>query len=258
MRKRYICMLLTLLLVPACNHKNNGNELEVSNKDGMFTYFADGEESSNGEDASEELDISSESISDENYSEDSIDDEIDMEDTDGDYEEDVIEDDKEDIIEDYENDSVGYDTWIDEEEQTTMVSEIEYNMYHNLEFAYAFVYPTSFYMTSEADNGEGAIFEDDNMATLNITGSYNNEETDSATILARYTDTFDDVEYSFAGDNYWCYTRMTDDGTIQYCAGYVDTEYEVSFTLEYEEDRQEEYGDVINALMEHLLNGNVF
>lgn len=234
MRKGHIGILLALAFLSGCNNKDNGNELELDRQDGMFTYFANDDMSDEGE-----ADI---------YDSDSA----------------GVNDALDEVYDELENDSKSdnedekYNNWFDEDEQTTLVSEVEYNVYYNEEMSYAFIYPTNFDVVDDSCNGMGVTFEDDNEAVLDIFGAYNVSGMDTENMLLQYTDMFDDIEYSFAGDNYWCYSRTTQDDTIQYSAGYIDMDYEVSFMLEYSKDNKDEYADTINALMEHLLNGNIF
>lgn len=260
MRKGHIGILLALAFLSGCNNKDNGNELELDRQDGMFTYFANDDVSDEGE-----ADIYDSDSAGEN---DALDDDSDEDydrlgDDDSDEAYDGLGDDYVDeVYDELENDSKSedeeYSNWFDEDEQTTLVSEVEYNVYYNEEMSYAFIYPTNFDVVDDSCNGMGVTFEDDNEAVLDIFGAYNVSGMDTENMLLQYTDMFDDIEYSFAGDNYWCYSRTTQDDTIQYSAGYIDMDYEVSFMLEYSKDNKDEYSDTINALMEHLLNGNIF
>lgn len=270
MRKGHIGILLALAFLSGCNNKDNGNELELDRQDGMFTYFANDNVSeadiydSDSADVNDALDDDSDEVYD-GLDDDSDEDYDRLGDDDSDEDYDGLGDDYVDeVYDELENDSKSdnvdeeYNNWFDEDEQTTLVSEVEYNVYYNEEMSYAFIYPTNFDVVDDSCNGMGVIFEDDNEAVLDIFGAYNVSGMDTENMLLQYTDMFDDIEYSFAGDNYWCYSRTTQDDTIQYSAGYIDMDYEVSFMLEYSKDNKDEYADTINALMEHLLNGNVF
>lgn len=256
MRRRYIYALALLTMLSGCNRAGDDYD-EIVNQGGFLIEFASNSDNEDNEDNDYEEDSTSEDsenndMSDELDDEDNEEEESDSEDSD----EDELEDSDEDSEDTEDTDYASGD--YEEDELMTEVGDTVYDIYHNENFGYALIYPDTFTQSDESGSGDGVTMSDDNGSTLRMWGAYNAAGSTGSEALDQYIASSSNVAYSSAQDNYWCYTCRTDEGKIEYRAGYIDSDYEAGFELIYDEGLQENYGEAVNAMMEHLLNGNVF
>ena len=255
MRRRYIYALALLTMLSGCNRAGDDYD-EIVNQGGFLIEFASNSDNEDNEDNDYEEDSTSEDSENDDMSdeldEDNEEEESDSEDSD----EDELEDSDEDSEDTGNIDYASGD--YEEDELMTEVGDTVYDIYHNENFGYALIYPDTFTQSDESGSGDGVTMSDDNGSTLRMWGAYNAAGSTGSEALDQYIASSSNVAYSSAQDNYWCYTCRTDDGKIEYRAGYIDSDYEAGFELIYDEGLQENYGEAVNAMMEHLLNGNVF
>ncbi|MBU5470199.1 hypothetical protein KQI85_07430 [Falcatimonas sp. MSJ-15] len=259
MRRRYIYALALLTMLSGCNRAGDDYD-EIVNQGGFLIEFASNSDNEDNEDNDYEEDSTSEDsenddMSDELNDEDNEEKESDSEDSD----EDELEDSDEDNEDTEDTGNIDYASGdYEEDELMTEVGDTVYDIYHNENFGYALIYPDTFTQSDESGSGDGVTMSDDNGSTLRMWGAYNAAGSTGSEALDQYIASSSNVAYSSAQDNYWCYTCRTDEGKIEYRAGYIDSDYEAGFELIYDEGLQENYGEAVNAMMEHLLNGNVF
>lgn len=255
MRRRYIYALALLTMLSGCNRAGDDYD-EIVNQGGFLIEFASNSDNEDNEDNDYEEDSTSEDSENDDMSdeldEDNEEEESDSEDSD----EDELEDSDEDSEDTGNIDYASGD--YEEDELMTEVGDTVYDIYHNENFGYALIYPDTFTQSDESGSGDGVTMSDDNGSTLRMWGAYNAAGSTGSEALDQYIASSSNVAYSSAQDNYWCYTCRTDEGKIEYRAGYIDSDYEAGFELIYDEGLQENYGEAVNAMMEHLLNGNVF
>lgn len=255
MRRRYIYALALLTMLSGCNRAGDDYD-EIVNQGGFLIEFASNSDNEDNEDNDYEEDSTSEDSENDDMSdeldEDNEEEESDSEDSD----EDELEDSDEDSEDTEDTDYASGD--YEEDELMTEVGDTVYDIYHNENFGYALIYPDTFTQSDESGSGDGVTMSDDNGSTLRMWGAYNAAGSTGSEALDQYIASSSNVAYSSAQDNYWCYTCRTDEGKIEYRAGYIDSDYEAGFELIYDEGLQENYGEAVNAMMEHLLNGNVF
>ena len=266
MRRRYIYALALLTLMSGCNRVGDGYDGEV-NHGGFLIEFASGS-NNNGDNEDINYDDSSESTADNESNSEDISDSLteDVSSDEADNESDMTNEDLEndgDLETNGDNEDSGSDTDYaqgdyEEDELMTEVGDVTYDVYHNENFGYALIYPETFYESDASGSGDGVTLSDDNGSTLRMWGAYNAAGSTGSEALDQYIASSSNVAYSSAQDNYWCYTCRTDEGKIEYRAGYIDSDYEAGFELIYDEGLQENYGEAVNAMMDHLLNGNVF
>lgn len=263
MRRRYIYALALLTLMSGCSRVGDGYDGEV-NHGGFLIEFASGS-NNNGDNEDINYDENSESTADDEGDSEDISDSSaeDVSDDEADNESDMDDEDLENDEDLEDNEDSGSDTDYaqgdyEEDELMTEVGDVTYDVYHNENFGYALIYPETFYESDASGSGDGVTLSDDNGSTLRMWGAYNAAGSTGSEALDQYIASSSNVAYSSAQDNYWCYTCRTDEGKIEYRAGYIDSDYEAGFELIYDEGLQENYGEAVNAMMDHLLNGNVF
>ena len=255
MRRRYIYALALLTMLSGCNRAGDDYD-EIVNQGGFLIEFASNSDNEDNEDNDYEEDSTSED-SENNDMSDELDEDNEEEESDSeDSDEDELEDSDEDSEDTEDTDYASGD--YEEDELMTEVGDTVYDIYHNENFGYALIYPDTFTQSDESGSGDGVTMSDDNGSTLRMWGAYNAAGSTGSEALDQYIASSSNVAYSSAQDNYWCYTCRTDEGKIEYRAGYIDSDYEAGFELIYDEGLQENYGEAVNAMMEHLLNGNVF
>ena len=241
MRRRYIYALALLTMLSGCNRAGDDYD-EIANQGGFLIEFASNSDNEDNEDNDYEEDSTSEDSENNDMSDE-------LNDEDNEEKESDSEDSDEDELEDSDEDS---------EDTGNIDYASVYDIYHNENFGYALIYPDTFTQSDESGSGDGVTMSDDNGSTLRMWGAYNAAGSTGSEALDQYIASSSNVAYSSAQDNYWCYTCRTDEGKIEYRAGYIDSDYEAGFELIYDEGLQENYGEAVNAMMEHLLNGNVF
>lgn len=255
MRRRYIYALALLTMLSGCNRAGDDYD-EIANQGGFLIEFASNSDNEDNEDNDYEEDSTSEDSENNDMSDELDEDNEEKESDSEDSDEDELEDSDEDSEDTGNIDYASGD--YEEDELMTEVGDTVYDIYHNENFGYALIYPDTFTQSDESGSGDGVTMSDDNGSTLRMWGAYNAAGSTGSEALDQYIASSSNVAYSSAQDNYWCYTCRTDEGKIEYRAGYIDSDYEAGFELIYDEGLQENYGEAVNAMMEHLLNGNVF
>lgn len=255
MRRRYIYALALLTMLSGCNRAGDDYD-EIANQGGFLIEFASNSDNEDNEDNDYEEDSTSEDSENDDMSDELDEDNEEKESDSEDSDEDELEDSDEDSEDTGNIDYASGD--YEEDELMTEVGDTVYDIYHNENFGYALIYPDTFTQSDESGSGDGVTMSDDNGSTLRMWGAYNAAGSTGSEALDQYIASSSNVAYSSAQDNYWCYTCRTDEGKIEYRAGYIDSDYEAGFELIYDEGLQENYGEAVNAMMEHLLNGNVF